>query len=336
MSDMDARLAFNRENSDIQRGMAVTFYDEPQAEIASPEPTNVAEPTVPEPQAKEEVPTITAFDPTKVEWNSRPTMFRPPEDKMNDLTWYAERYSELSQQLSSEEFLDSFVKNLAKERGIEDVEDFITHYKGIKNNPTEYIRTHFPDEAAKAGISPVMDEQTLAMRTHEQMVQEYGEDYQSRFIQSEALNPNSFSAKMLAKQNIIYSELATKNQQAKEAYNARLKELSQPQKPFEPTDEQRKEYFKPALEAGYTWEEALALEKEIANGNWRPTMKDLLTIRNIDSFAKSQYDKGVEDGRKGIRSQEWQAVKSSEKVVAQTESKQNTSPFGGTFLSNYF
>ena len=35
---------------------------------------------------------------------------------MNDLTWYAERYSELSQQLSSEEFLDSFVKNLAKKK----------------------------------------------------------------------------------------------------------------------------------------------------------------------------------------------------------------------------
>ena len=78
---MDARLAFNRENSDIQRGMAVTFYDEPQPEIVAPEPTNAAEPTVPEPQTNVEVPVTTSFDPTKVEWNSRPTMFRPRKIK---------------------------------------------------------------------------------------------------------------------------------------------------------------------------------------------------------------------------------------------------------------
>lgn len=331
--DYEDRLEFQRENTGVPQGIAMSFGKDIPTEQKEEQKveTTSASPVATQPQ--QGVASTQGFDPTKVEWNSYSSMFRPPEDKLNDHSWYAERYAEIGKQLSSDEFLDSFIKNLAKEKGIDDVEDFVTHYRGLKNNPSEYIKIHFADEAAKAGISPVLNEQQIVQTVHQKMIEEYGEDYASRYIDKEAMNPTSLSAKMLAKQQMFLNEIAAKNEQAKQQYETRLKELTQPQKAFEPTDEMRKESYKPALEAGYTMEEAIAIEKEIANGTWFPTMKDLLTIKNIDKFAQSHYEKGLADAKKGIRSQEWQAIKEEPKVVAQPKTEQlRKSPF----LANYY
>ncbi len=303
------------------------FYDSMRAaEAQAPAPTLTTEPIkAPDPvpsqtiEQQEETPVPTGFDPSKVEWEKYPESFRPPTDKVSDPNWYMERYNDTVKQLTSDEFLDSFIQNLAKEKGIEDVNDFVTHYKGLKSNPSEYIKLHFADEAIKAGIEPVLSEEQMVQRTHQRMVEEYGEDYASRYIDKEAMNPASLSAKMLAKQQLFLAEIANANLQTKEKYEQRLKELSVPPKQFEMTDELRKEHYASAIEAGYTMDEAIALEKEMNSRSWLPDMKGLLTLKNIDKFAEVQYKKGLEDGRKGVKQAEYKAVNDIPSVVGKDE-----------------
>lgn len=157
---------------------------------AEPEPEQTEEPAAE--VTPEEIPQEQQFEyPDYIgdEW-------RPPADA--DPTWYQEKYQSLHKLLSGDELASKLTeaykdKLLQEEQSIENFKDL---YKAHSEGNVAYLRRHFPDELAKAGINPVLTEAEIDASIEAHLKEEFGDNYEEIFDQKQIIRPTSLSAKI--------------------------------------------------------------------------------------------------------------------------------------------
>jgi hypothetical protein len=248
--------------------------------------------------------------------NRLPKDWVPDNDNKSNPEWYQKKYVDLLKTLTDDKTTMTFAQKHLEALGIENAEEFIEHYKGFKNNAEEYIKLHLPQYAEQYGVGAILTEEQMLSKVGEKMTELYGENYMAMYSKDEVSNPSSLSAKMERTVNETLAALKQQNQEAQDKYNQKIKEINQVP---EITDDYRKEAYKDALESGFTLEEAKAIEEKIIKEKWHPTMKDLLIAQNFTKFEKAAYEKGLRDGRSGVKSKEYSALRTIDKSKEKEE-----------------
>lgn len=233
-----------------------------------------------------------------------------PEDFENDpvkeLNWYKNRVETLRNAYNDlyvdrpQEHINQLLEQTSNE-----IEGFKIAFNALKTNPEEFVMQYMPELLAKHGLSPVLSEDQILNKVHEQLVKEFGEDYRNRYDPSELIDMRSFSAQMLNKQNQLYGEYAELNKRNAEIATKWNENINEKGTNFQ-TQEQAQFNVQEIAEKHYGEFEQLGFNREEYNSFIEAAQQQDLTMQDIhkvvyfDGYMQVAYEKGLEEGRKNI------------------------------------
>jgi len=252
----------------------------------------------------------------------------PPADA--EPTWYQEKYKALHGMLGSEELANKLVEaNTQRLLDAEkDIENFKQLYIAHKQGNSEFLRQNFPEELAKIGINPVLNETEIDTAIEQKLKEEFGDDYADVFDQKQVIKPTSISAKIFNRSQELVRHYETENQRREQliqGYQPKQVEQSVPldyDKEYEADfkDVPREQYdtLVNKLKEDYptwtlkkllrvvTYEDDLARAKEEGRAEERAkTTKELKTIGNAKPISREERKESTDDGRPKVYGDDW-------------------------------
>lgn len=247
----------------------------------------VVTPEVTEEVVSEEAPVVDEFKyPEYLESDWIPPADASPE-------WYQEKYKAIHGLLGSEDLALKLVE-ANRDRLLEqekDIENFKELYIAHKEGRTDFIRQNFPEELAKIGISPVLQEAEIDAAIETQLKQEFGDNYADIFEQKDIVRPTSVSAKIFARSQELVKHYEAENQRREQ-----LIQGYQPQQVEQPVpldyDKIYNEEFKELPREEY---DALVTKLKESYPTW--TLKNLLRVVTYEDDLAKAKEEGMRIGR---------------------------------------
>lgn len=215
----------------------------------------------------------------------------PPADATGE--WYQEKYKAIQGLLGSEDLALKLVE-ANRDRLLEqekDIENFKELYIAHKEGRTDFIRQNFPEELAKIGISPVLQEAEIDSAIESQLKQEFGENYADIFEQKDVVRPTSVSAKIFARSQELANHYSTENQRRQQLIEGY--QPTQAEKPV-PLDYDKiyEQDFKELPREEY---DGLVNKLKESYPTW--TLKNLLRVVTYEDDLAKAKEEGIRIGR---------------------------------------
>jgi len=186
---------------------------------------------------------------------------------------------------------DEFVKNLAeeykehllsKEQEIQKLKDLEA---AISGRPEEYLKKYFGKELMRMGYNSSFQDEEIKNYVEEKAIQAFGEDYRSMLDPNDAVDPLSFTHKVMEMKKNWIKEYEEYNN------NNRNNGGIDPKIIEDYWKGQREKYFSKMSDKSFNE----FIEKATAH---KPDGRDVYRIVNFDKYMEQAKKKGIEEGRK--------------------------------------
>jgi len=239
-----------------------------------------------------------------------PEQFETHEEAVN---WYHERLTSLKNDLMDPEnpltqtYIDNYVASRLDEEE-EVLTGFAEAYKAMMKNPKEYLIQFVPEVLAEFGISPIRTMEEIDKAVESQLINEFGEDYRSRWNANELLDLNSFTSKVLQRRNELvgnYEQVNKQNQELLSQWNKNLIEGKSNIKRVAEEDVatmvqtiRNENYNKFVKDYGMSEQDYDNFLNTVAQRQL--TLEDLHRVEYFENYVQNAYRKGLEDAKAGL------------------------------------
>ena len=211
-----------------------------------------------------------------------------------ELNWYRDNYNKTFGIYQNDDFkhklLDHYKDFLLSEE--ENVESLKAVESVFKNEPEIAIKVFGAEGLEKNGISSKLTDEEVGQIVNQEMIKYFGSNYAQKYDQSELIDPNSLSSKMLMKSQEIGRSI-----QEHQNYSEQLAQQYKPLSDEELQEELDKEYY-----ANFQQEMSIDEYDEMIDeiNNTDIGIMDLHKAIMFNEYMQEAYSRGIQDGRKNL------------------------------------